>query len=129
MHEFSAAASIVKTIIPAAEKKDAIRIKSVKMKIGKLTLLNPDQLNFCFEVAAEGTLAEEAKLQIEEEPAILKCRNCGKEFPWNQEVDDPALHMVPPTLKCECGSTSIKIQSGREMKVVSITVERNRDGT
>lgn len=124
MHELSAATSILRTILSAAEGKGATKIKSVRLEIGELTLLNPDQLRFCFEIAAKGTIAQGADLMIETQPAVVACQNCGRRFSWHNVDDDPALHLIPPMIECDCGSTSIKILSGREMKVVSIKIER-----
>lgn len=124
VHELSAATSILRTILPAAEEKGATEIKSVKLEIGELTLLNPDQLRFCFQIAAKDTIAQGADLVIENRPAVVACQNCGKRFSWHNVDDDPALHLIPPMIECDCGSASIKILSGREMKVVSIKIER-----
>ena len=125
MHELSAATSMVRTIVKAAQENGARRIKSVRVQIGELTLLNPEQLSFCFDVASKDTIAQGAKLDIEKVPAEIECRNCGSHFSWEMHEDDPALHLIPPMLKCKCGTSSVRIVAGREFKVVSITVEQD----
>lgn len=123
MHELSAATAIVRTVTQAAEGQGIKGIKSIRLEIGDLTLLNPEQLRFCFEIASRDTIAEGAILHIERKPARLECRNCGAAFDWTPR-DDPAYHLVGPKLRCECGASDILVVSGREMLVVSMTAEK-----
>ncbi len=127
MHELSAATAIVRTVVRACEGREVRTIKVIRLQIGDLTLLNPEQLRFCFEIASKETLAEGADLEIQRKPAELECRNCGATFKW-KPVDDPAYHLVGPRLQCECGASDIRVVSGREMQVVSMTVEQESEG-
>ncbi len=130
MHELSAATAILRTVLRVAEENGAEVIREVKLQIGELTLLNPEQLTFCFDIASRGTAAEGASLEIDKVPAVLRCQDCGREMEWRSLDDDPALHLISPKLVCKCGSTRIKVVSGREMKIVSMKVEqRQADGT
>jgi len=124
MHELSAATSVVRTVLMAAEGKGVKRIRRVKVEVGELTLLNPEQLEFCFGIAAKDTIADGAKLEISVKPAVLVCSKCGSRISWSSPGDDPALHLIPPMVQCECGSTSLKVVSGRELSVLSMTVEQ-----
>jgi hydrogenase nickel incorporation protein HypA/HybF len=124
VHELSAATAIVKTILSASEDRMVRRIRSVDLKIGQLTLLSPEQLEFCFQIASKGTIAEGAELNMERSPAVLECESCGSSFPWAPPEDDPANHLVLPILQCECGATKVRVVSGRELEVVSINVEK-----
>lgn len=124
MHELSAGTAIVRTVVQACKGKHVRRIKSVNIQIGTLTLLNPEQLDFCFDIAAKDTLAEGAKLEIETTPAVLECVSCGTKFDWKPVDDDPAYYLLGPKLKCDCGSTDIRIAAGREFKVLNMTVEQ-----
>ncbi len=123
MHELSAATAIVRTVVKASEGRNVRRIMAIRIQIGDLTLLNPEQLEFCLEIAAKDTIAEGAKLDVERSPAFLECQDCGSRFEWTSLRDDPAYHLIPPKLGCDCGSTRIKIASGRELKVLDMTVE------
>jgi len=123
MHELSAATSIVQTVLKVAKERSVRRVKAVRVEVGDLTLLNPDQLRFCFEVAARGTLAEGAELRIERKPAILLCQDCRRTFEWTPE-DDPLYHLAPSRFTCTCGSGDVKIQSGRDLRILSMTAEK-----
>ncbi len=46
MHELSMADAMVKTVLDVAEKNDATEIIEVTIEVGKLTMLNPEQLKF-----------------------------------------------------------------------------------
>jgi hydrogenase nickel incorporation protein HypA/HybF len=126
MHELSAATAVLRTVLKAAEGRNLKRITGIKLQIGELTLINPEQLEFCFGVAARDSIAEGAKLEIQSVPGELRCRKCGSAFNWTLVDDDPALHLVGPRLSCECGSGEVEIVAGREMSVVSMTVEQPR---
>ena len=125
MHELSAATAILRTVQQAPEGKSSNRITKIKIEIGELTLLNPDQLRFCFGIAAKDTKAEGAELDITVLPAVIECGSCGSRFNWSMSVEDPAYHLVSPKIGCNCGSSDVKIVSGRDLRVVSMTVERS----
>ncbi len=124
MHELSSATVVVRTAVGVAAERGASRVTRVKLQIGELTLLNPDQLRFCFGVASKGTLAEGAELDVEIGPAVLACQSCGSRFRWTAPYDDPASHLYTPRLSCSCGSSDLKTISGRELKIISVTVQQ-----
>jgi len=128
MHELSAASAILRTVQQAPGGKDARRISRVKVEIGELTLLNPDQLRFCFGIVSRETNAEGAELDIEIRQAVIECSSCGKRFSWSLPGDDPAYHLMSPRIGCDCGSSDVRIVSGRELRVVSMTVEKLAEG-
>jgi hydrogenase nickel incorporation protein HypA/HybF len=124
MHELSAATAILRTVQQTSEGKNARKITKVRVEIGELTLLNPEQLSFCFGIAAKGTNAEDAKLEVKVNPATIECNSCGKRFEWSMPGEDPAYHLVSPRIGCDCGSSEVRIASGRDLKVASMTVEK-----
>ncbi|MBU7004042.1 MAG: hydrogenase maturation nickel metallochaperone HypA [Theionarchaea archaeon] len=124
MHELSAATAILRTVQQTAEGRNARKITKVRVEIGELTLLNPEQLRFCFGIAAKDTIAEGAELEVEVNPATIECSSCGKRFEWSMPGNDPAYHLVSPRIGCHCGSSDVRISSGRDLKVVNMTVEK-----
>ena len=73
MHELSMAEAMVKTILDVAEKNDATEVLEATIEVGKLTMLNPEQLKFLLDVLIESTLLENATINIEEVPVEIKC--------------------------------------------------------
>ena len=105
----SYAIDIVEHAIRIAEEKGAKKVYSVKVKIGKLLMINPEQLEFCFESAGRGTILEGAKLEMEFVEPYLTCIKCGK--------NHTDLNTV-----CGCGGF-VSVQKGKELILESIKME------
>ena len=122
MHELSMADAIVKTVLDAAEKNQAEEILEVTIEIGKLTMLNPEQLRFLLEVLTEDTLLEGAKITIEEIPVEIKCNSCNYTGKTDLDESDHYLMIV----KCpQCDERDLEIITGRECNVKNIKIEKN----
>ena len=113
MHEMSIAQSILDIVVAAAEKENAQRITRINMVAGELRGIVPMQLTFCFGVLAENTIASGAHLSLEILPVEGKCRECDEAF---RVVD--FLYICP-----RCGSSSIELTGGTELRVKDIEVE------
>jgi hydrogenase nickel incorporation protein HypA/HybF len=121
MHELSMADAMVKTVLDVAEKNDATEVLEVTIEIGKLTMLNPEQLKFLLDVLVENTLLEGAEINIVEVPVEIKCNECEYAGPPNMEGSDHYLAIV----KCpECGERNIEVTAGRECNVKNIKIEK-----
>ncbi|HEU4343975.1 MAG TPA: hydrogenase maturation nickel metallochaperone HypA [Candidatus Binatia bacterium] len=64
MHEWRLAHSLVTDITRAAALHDAIKILTVKIRVGPLAGISADHLREQFRVAALGSIAEGASLEI-----------------------------------------------------------------
>ncbi|MGV8144099.1 MAG: hydrogenase maturation nickel metallochaperone HypA [Methanothermobacter sp.] len=121
MHELSMADAIVKTILDAAEKNQAEEILEVTIEVGKLTMLNPEQLRFLLDVLAENTLLEGAEVIIEEVPVEIKCHSC--DYTGSTDLDDSDHYLM--IVKCpKCDERNIEIISGQECNVKNIRIEK-----
>jgi len=114
MHELSVAQRIVEIAEEQATKSGLARVTAIKVRIGGLTTVVPEALNFCFAFAREDTLASGAELVIEEVPAEAKCNSCGQSFP----VTD-AFFLVCPS----CSSPDTTLLKGQELDLLSIEGE------
>ncbi|MGW0183121.1 hydrogenase maturation nickel metallochaperone HypA [Nocardia sp. NPDC003345] len=110
MHELAITQSVVDVVCEHAAGR---RVHSVTVEVGALTAVVPEAVRFCFDLAAEGTLAEGASLDIRCVPGSARCRACGTGFPTGD--------LVP---LCSCGSADIEIRSGRELRIRSMEVSR-----
>ncbi|WP_216893231.1 hydrogenase maturation nickel metallochaperone HypA/HybF [Nocardia alni] len=108
MHELAIAQGIVGG---ACEHAAGRRIYRVTVAVGALCAVVPDALRFCFELAAEDTLAAGAELIVEDVPARAACRSCGREFTLRDAIP-----------LCECGSADIDISGGRDLRIRSMEV-------
>ena len=65
MHEFSLIADLMKKIYVIAHRENAERIVSVRVQLGALSHISPDHFRRHFVIAAHGTPANGARLEIE----------------------------------------------------------------
>ncbi|GAB4222032.1 MAG: hydrogenase maturation nickel metallochaperone HypA [Acidobacteriota bacterium] len=113
MHELSIAISLVEQLERAARREGAERVTAVRLVVGGLSGVEREPLEFCFPMAARGTLLEGARLEIEEVPPRVRCPACGAE-----ETGGPA-----PVAACpRCGAAPVEILGGRELRVREMEV-------
>jgi hydrogenase nickel incorporation protein HypA/HybF len=66
MHEFSLMADLLRKIKQLAKDADADQVTAVRVKLGGLSHITPDHFREHFEEAIVGTVAEGAKLYVEQ---------------------------------------------------------------
>lgn len=108
MHEMAITQSVVDAVCEHAAGR---RVHGVRLEVGALCALVPDSMQFCFELATEGTLAEGARLDIDMLPGTAHCRACGDEFAL------PDLFLL-----CPCGSADVEVTAGRDIRIRSMEV-------
>ena len=108
MHELGIAQAIVDIV---AETCGEARVRRVVVEVGKLSLVMPDALRFCFGVASEDTTAAGAELEIVETPGLARCRVCGE-----------LMELDRPFGRCMCGGTDLEWVAGEELRVRELEV-------
>jgi hydrogenase nickel incorporation protein HypA/HybF len=112
MHELSIMQSALSQALEAARQAGASRVHEIRLRIGALSGVVPDALQFAFEALADGTLAEKATLTIENVPARFWCVACKSEFESARMFAD-----------CPgCGQPSGDLRAGREMELASLEI-------
>ena len=114
MHELSVAQKIIEVAEEQARDSGLSSITAIKVRIGGLTTVVPEALDFCFGFAKEDTLAGDASLIIEEVKAEGRCNACESVFPV-----DAFFFLVCPS----CGATDTMLLKGRELDLLSIEGE------
>ncbi len=124
VHEYSVAFEIWDAVKAAARKHGGGAVRSIKLEIGALNLIEEEQLSFWLKALADQNGSPDLGLEISRAAARVKCRNCGAEA-------GPLLppgelsHFVPPILTCRsCGSRDVQVLAGRELRVVSAEIEK-----
>ncbi len=121
MHEFSTAVNIVEAVKRAAKSYDATKVIGITIQIGKLSMLNHDQLLFGIEIAAKGSVAEGAKVTIEPLATKIRCRECKKE---SEVPEEGTLYDILTSLACsKCQSKDVEVIQGRECVIKDIKAE------
>lgn len=113
MHELALTENILSIALSEAKKKEAQRVKKIKIDIGEMTAVAGECICFYFEIVSKDTIAEGAEIEIKNLPVKSKCPQCSKIY----QVKD--LDFTCP----DCGSLSLEIVSGKELLVSSIDIE------
>jgi hydrogenase nickel incorporation protein HypA/HybF len=114
MHELSLAHAVGEIAV-AALKEQAPggdgRVKTIRLRVGDLSGVDPEALSFCFEVVrTEWPETEGAVLEVHRCPALVRCLGCG---------GSAALEGAPE--KCPvCGSGRCEVDGGRELEVFGL---------
>ncbi|HTR57555.1 MAG TPA: hydrogenase maturation nickel metallochaperone HypA [Casimicrobiaceae bacterium] len=112
MHELALAQSVIALVETTARRHAARCVTRVRLEIGALSHVSPAALQFCFDAAARGTLAERARLDILATPGEGWCMPCGATVKIaNRGEPCPA-----------CGSYQLTVVRGDEMAVKDIDV-------
>lgn len=103
MHELAITQSIVSAV---SEHAGGRPVKRVVLEVGTLAGVMTEAIEFCFDVVAQGTALESARLEIRLVEARARCRACGTEF-----VQDSLIR------PCRCGSHDLERLSGEELNI------------
>jgi hydrogenase nickel incorporation protein HypA/HybF len=113
MHELSIAQALMTIVEDHARGR---RVTAVEVKVGYLRQVVPSALELAFELVAEGTPAQGARLELEEVPAAGTCRHCGA---YSE------LEAFPLTCGA-CGSWQMEITRGEELRVEALELEEEQ---
>ncbi len=112
MHELSIMESALNLALAQARESGASRVHVLRLRIGALSGVVPDALQFAFEVLTPDTLAEGAELVIENVPARFWCETCRREF------ESADMFAECPS----CSRPSSELRAGREMELTSLEI-------
>lgn len=113
MHELSVAHAIVTTVTEALPP-EASRATEVRVRIGVLSGVVPEALQFAYEVAADNTPLADTVLSIERVPVTIHCDSCDL---------DTVLEGTTGFLCSSCANPSGNIRTGREMEVAQVVFD------
>jgi hydrogenase nickel incorporation protein HypA/HybF len=108
MHELAITQSVVEAVV---DRVAPARVTVVHLTVGRVSGVDVDAIRFCFDLVAEGTVVEGARLEISEPAGRARCRQCGADF----AVDDLVL-------LCRCGSVDVELSQGQELLVRAVEV-------
>jgi hydrogenase nickel incorporation protein HypA/HybF len=83
----------------------------VTLEIGRLSGVMAEAVRFCFELVAQGTPLEGARLEIREIDGRGRCAACGSEFAM------PQLYTA-----CRCGARA-QLLAGEELNIKTMELE------
>jgi hydrogenase nickel incorporation protein HypA/HybF len=113
MHELSIAQSIVDSAREHAALNGGRRVLRIGVRVGEVSGVAVEALEFCFGMTVKGTDLDGALLDLEAVPVRYRCGSCGHEFrPVEFLADCPA-----------CGSTGSSMVAGDELGMSFLELE------
>jgi len=112
MHELSIALGLIELATEEAARQGAVRVSTLYVRLGPLSGVVSDALRFSFDLAAEGTPIEGARLEIEEIPLTVRCASCGGERTL------AILHRI----RCPVCDGPAEVIRGRELEFAAMEV-------
>jgi hydrogenase nickel incorporation protein HypA/HybF len=79
MHELSVCQALIEQVEGLARAHRAGRVERIVLRVGPLSGVEPELLRTAYPLAAAGTVAAEAALEMEPAPVRVRCRACGAE--------------------------------------------------
>ena len=113
MHETAIVTGLIRIIETQAALHGTTHVSKVRLKVGRLCAVEPQQLSSCFEMFAEGTIAEGADLVIDVVGVCGRCRACATEF------DVPRFRFTCPN----CAGNDIEVTQGQELYIESFDAD------
>ncbi len=112
MHELAICQSLLAQVENVARENGADRVSVITVELGPLSGVVPTLLKRTFVVARRGTLAENAKLIVQETQPRIRCRSCGK------EATVPENRLLCP----DCGDFHVTLIGGDELILKTVTL-------
>ena len=117
MHELGIAQNILEIVQQSVPEEQAPDVKWIRIRVGQLSGVIPDSLDFCFGTLVGETNMRQAGLAIEQVPTVSRCKECGHQF----QIEDMAF--ICPA----CKSRDLELINGRELQVVEIELIDEKD--
>ena len=112
MHEVSIIQRTLEVAFQHAEREQCSRIEEIRLRVGALSGVVPEALQFAFAALKKDTLAEHARLEIEVVAPVSYCETCQVEF-----SPEDICYACP-----QCGQLSPALLRGRELELAQMEV-------
>jgi len=113
MHEMSIVEALLEAVQLESRNRSDARVLAVHVRVGKLRLVIPETLQFCYDAATRATSLAGSRLEIENVPATARCRECRAEFAVEENW-----------FECpRCQTVGAELLTGKELDLTSIELE------
>lgn len=113
MHEMSLCESILQTLEQQAQVQNYRKVKVVWLEIGDLAGVEVEALRFSFGVVMQGSLAEQASLEVITVPGRAWCAACATEVLVQHRYDACPV----------CDDYRLQLLDGEQMRIKELEVE------
>lgn len=114
MHELAICQALIEQLESIAQENQAERVTEIYLQVGPLSGAEPSLLQNAYPLAATGTVAENARLEIKTMPVRVHCNACGEESEAS----------VNKLICAHCGDFRTRLISGDEMLLASVAFNR-----
>jgi len=112
VHELAVASEILEVALSEADRHAARKVTSIRLRVGVLRAIEPENLSFLFEHIARGTPAEGALLEIVEDPVRVECEACGVSEASSLTWECP-----------RCKGTGVSVTGGDSLTILSLDID------
>jgi hydrogenase nickel incorporation protein HypA/HybF len=113
MHEVAIMTEAVRIAAESAQSAGARRVTRLRLRIGELSGVVSESLQFAWDVVGRATTLEGAALEIESVPAVYWCATCQVEFAGHELMSEcPRCHQFSGDLR-----------RGRELEIAAVELE------
>ena len=112
MHEYSVALEIIRLAEEYCRAQKGISVKEIILAAGENCGYLPESIELYFDIIAQGSLCEQARLSVIRIPSKLKCTGCGGLF-----LRKPFSFSCP-----DCGGDAKPTDIGREFYIESVKI-------
>ncbi|MFA6149271.1 MAG: hydrogenase maturation nickel metallochaperone HypA [bacterium] len=112
MHELGVASEILDIALSEAGRHAAKKVTSIRLRVGVLRAIEPENLSFLFGHLARGTPAEGALLEIVEEPVRVECEGCGASEARSFTIECP-----------RCKGPGVTVTGGDSLSILSLEID------
>jgi hydrogenase nickel incorporation protein HypA/HybF len=114
MHELSIVSSVVDTVSESVAAYPGARVLEVRLRVGVLTSVVVDSLEFCWGIATDATPLAGSKLIVTMVPVLMHCAQCAADV----ELDGVQSFRCP-----RCGQPCTDLRQGRELDIESFEID------
>jgi hydrogenase nickel incorporation protein HypA/HybF len=117
MHEAGIALNLIEAVEQRLESEPGARVAVIHVRVGELSGVSPEALDFAFQCLSAGTPLAGATLAFEHIPLTMSCGACGRMSP-----------VVDLVFRCPaCGSEKTRVSSGHELEVRTLELAEDRE--
>ena len=109
MHELTVVKALIDSVENYRQGHNGDEVKSLTVEVGKLTCVDTQRMEFCFDMVKSDSDMAQTLLNIKRVTAEAQCQQCGKTFEINR-----------PGEPCVCGSYKNTLLSGNELNLIEI---------
>ena len=114
MHELSICHALLLQVERVAGEQGAGKVTAIVLRVGPLSGVEPELLCRAYPLAAAGTIAADARLEILKSDVLVRCSQCGHE-----------TTVTANRLLCgHCGDFRTRLVRGDEMTLQSLELEK-----